>query len=325
MFSVFAFDRRAAKPGLLSAWLLLSAGMLLLSTAWAEPYNVGPKKCKKCHEEEFNVWKGSEHFKSYKSVHKSKDGKKILKAAGDARSMKKSAVCATCHYTAIQKGAGKKAKVKAGPSCESCHGSASEWIDVHNDYGAGKDAKAEDESPEHKAKRTADAAAAGMIWSHATYDIAANCVQCHGLANPSISGESLEKMLDAGHPIEPGFELVAYSQGSVRHRFYPPKVDENQTMTKAQLARLFVVGQAAILVSAQQAADQSSHPKYKAAQAERAAKARKVLAAAKSNAAVAAFLKAPSEKAGRRLSEALKGVDLSAAVGAMLPSSKDYK
>ena len=96
-------------------------------------------------------------------------------------------------------------------------------------------------------------------------------------------------------------------------------------MDKAQLSRLFVIGQAAILVSATQAADQSSHPKYKAAQAQRAAQARKVLSSAKSNAAVATFLKSPSAEAGRRLSEALKDADLSAVVGSMLPSPSDYK
>jgi len=98
-------------------------------------------------------------------------------------------------------------------------------------------------------KRIAEARKAGMVWSFMTYDIAANCSECHGLAHPKLSGEVLAKMLDAGHPSEPDFELVRYSQGTVRHRFYPPDYSKNAEMSPAELARLFVVGQAAKLVS----------------------------------------------------------------------------
>jgi hypothetical protein len=43
------------------------------------------------------------------------------------------------------------------------------------------------------------------------YDIAANCVSCHGLAREDIKPDVLAKLLAAGHSVEPDFELVRYS------------------------------------------------------------------------------------------------------------------
>jgi hypothetical protein len=186
--------------------------------------------------------------------------------------MKKTALCLTCHYTAI------KERPKSGPGCESCHGAAGKWIAVHNDYGKGKTAKTEDAG--HKAARIKNASAAGMIWPSKTFDVAMNCNGCHGLGNVPKGGD-IAKMLDAGHPINPGFELVAYSQGSVRHRFYPPKVTENQKMTKAAESQLFVVGQAAALVAATSAVKKSTHAKFADAQKKRMAMAKEVLGAVK--------------------------------------------
>ena len=58
-----------------------------------------------------------------------------------------------------------------------------------------------------------------MIWPAQLFDVASNCMSCHGLANPALSAEHAAAMLDNGHPLKPDFELVAYSQGTVRHRF----------------------------------------------------------------------------------------------------------
>ena len=114
------------------------------------------------------------------------------------------------------KKAGKKPRPASGPSCESCHGASSNWIKVHNDYG-GPNAKKADETATHKAERLKKAAAAGMIWSFDHYGIAENCMSCHGLNNAALDGKTLAAMLDAEHPLNPDFELVKYSQGSVRH------------------------------------------------------------------------------------------------------------
>ncbi len=301
--------------------LVIALFWLGFSTAsQAEAFVEGPKKCKECHEEEYKVWEGTKHFESYKTLHKKDKAKDIVAALGGKR-LKKDKVCTQCHYTMEQKDAGDEGKAKAGPSCESCHGASSEWRDVHNDYGGSK-AKAENESPEHKAKRIQAAKDAGMIWSFMRYDIAANCMECHGLANPEVSGEELSKMLEAGHPLKADFELVKYSQGEVRHRFYPPDVTKNAEMSGAELARMFVEGQAAKLVSATQAANKSDHPKYKEAQQARIASATKAL----SNVAEAkAFLADPSDANARKLVEAIKDKDLSAQVGSLLPAKDSYK
>jgi len=280
----------------------------------AKPMTVGPEKCGKCHRDEAKVWKDTRHFKSFKTVHKHKTAKKILKAVGEKR-MKRSAICATCHYTTVEnKG---KMKPVAGTSCESCHGNASEWISLHNDYG-GPGAKRASETPEHKAARLEKSKAAGMIHSSMLYEIAENCMSCHGLANDKLSGEHASAMLDNGHPLNANYEIVEYSQGSVRHRFYPPKVTENQIMSKAQMSRLYVIGAAAALVSATNAIKKTDHPKYVEAQNARISKAKAVLSKIPD---AKKLLSAPSAEAGKALAAAIKDKDLSSLVGAELPTS----
>ena len=290
------------------------ATMQFSAPASAEPTAVGPEKCEKCHRDEAKVWKGSRHAKSFKKIHKNKIAKKIVKAVGEKR-MKRSAICATCHYTTIEKKG--KAKPIAGPSCESCHGKASDWISVHNDYG-GAGAKRESETAEHKVARLKNAKAAGMIHSSMLYEIAENCMSCHGLANDKLSGEHASAMLDNGHPLNPNYEIVKYSQGSVRHRFYPPNVTENQVMSQAQMARLYVIGAAAALVSATNAIKKTKHPKYVDAQNARIAKAKAVLGKIPD---AANLLSSPSAEAGKALAAAIKDKDLSSLVGAELPTS----
>ncbi len=289
------------------AAVVLSAFFFLCShgvdSAVAGPTYVGPEKCQNCHKAPYEVWQGTKHHSSYKKIHKHKTAKKILKAVGEKR-MKKSAVCATCHYTVVEKKG--KPKPVAGPSCESCHGPASEWIAVHNNKKV------------EKAVRIQNAVAAGMVRPDNLYDIASNCMTCHGLENSKLSGEHAAAMLTNGHPLNPNFEMVEYSQGSVRHRFYPPDVTTNKEMTKPELSRLYVIGQAAALVSANRAISKTDDAKFVAAQNVRIAKAKKVLANIPD---AAEFLANPSREGGQALAEAIKTKDLSSIVGGQLPSS----
>ncbi len=198
-------------------------------------------------------------------------------------------------------------KLVAGPSCESCHGSASEWINIHNKKAP-------------KASKIKEASAKGMVWPSQLYDVAANCNSCHGLAKAGLSGDKIKAMLDAGHPINADFELVEYSQGSVRHRFYPPKVTENQAMTPPEMARMFVIGQAANLVAASASLSKSQHPAYQAAQKKRIAKATALLKSLAGQVPEAGkILASPTAANGRALSSAVKGKDLSGVVGGKLP------
>jgi hypothetical protein len=290
----------------------------------AENFNEGAKNCSECHDQEYNVWKDTPHFKSYKTIHKSPEAKKILKAVG-GKSMKRSKDCATCHYTAVQKSASKKAKVKSGPSCESCHGASSTWRDVHNDFGGPK-IKSKDEKPAHKAKRLADAEAGGMIASRMVYRIASGCMACHGLANSSVKKGLLGKMLEAGHPIEPDFEIVKYSQGKLRHRFVPPNVNQNSKLSAADTARLYLGGQAASLVSATAVKNKVDHAEFNAAQDKKIEIAIIALNAVKSSIPeAAALLGNPNNKNALAFESALQGKDLSAEVKSLLPEASSYK
>ena len=308
-----------------SVWTLaaLTLAWVLPSSSFAAPFAEGPKKCQECHEAEYDVWKNSQHSKAYKAFHKHADAKKIVKAVGGPKSVKKNPTCALCHYTMVAKKAGGKARAKAGPSCESCHGPSSDWRSVHNDFGGTDDPKKE--TAANRKKRHEAAKKAGMIWSFMRYDIASNCMECHGLANPKLKADVLAKMLDAGHPLKPEFELVRYSQGSVRHRFYPPDVSKNKELDQAGLSRLFVEGQMAKLVSATDALSKSKHEKYVAAQKKRAADARAALSKVKSVSAMKAFLSKPNDANARKVEAAIAKKDLSGEVGSLLPAPSTYK
>lgn len=305
--------------------MLASFLFLLLLPVQAANFNEGAKNCQECHEQEYDVWKKSPHFKSFKTVHKSPEAKKILKAVGE-KSMKRSDNCTVCHYTKISKSAtDKKPKVKSGPSCESCHGASSAWRDIHNDFG-GPTIKAEDEKPDHKKKRLADAEQGGMIASRMVFRIADSCMACHGLANKNIEAKTLDIMLKAGHPIEADFEIVQYSQGKIRHRFVPPNVTQNSKLDAADTARLYLGGQAAALVTASRVKNKVKHADFNAAQDKRIAMAIKALTAVKDAVPTTAELLAePSRANALAFEQAIQGKDLSAEVKALLPKPANYK
>ncbi len=306
---------------------------LFASSASAKPFFKGVKVCTECHEAEYKVWKGTRHFESFRDAHREpKDNKekkkpspkKILKAVGGSKNMKKNETCTLCHYTMVQKDAGDKPKAKSGTSCESCHGPSSDYLEIHDNYG-GKDVEKDQETPEHKAMRIKKSTEAGLIWPTMKYDVAANCMFCHGLANPDLKPELLAKMLEADHPINPDFEIVKYSQGTVRHRYYEPNVKVNAEMTPQELAEFFVIGQAAKLVSANSVLTRSDNEKYVQAQQKRVADAKAALAHLKGIPEAQALIAKPTDQNARKLVAAIKGKDLSKAVGKLLPKKDDYK
>lgn len=304
---------------------------LAVSIAWscaaatrvaAESSNQGAETCQQCHQAEFQVWQQTKHFASFREAHKNPKAKDILAAVGGGTSMKSHPTCTMCHYTMVQAPEDPKPTAQSGPSCERCHGASSNWLAIHNDFG-GSGVTKQTESPEHRAKRWADAEAAGMLRPNMKYDIASNCMSCHGLARADVDSDTLGKMLDAGHPFNPEFELVTYSQGTVRHRFYPPDTTVNAEMSQADLARLFVTGQAAKLVSATQALAKSTVPTYQEAQKKRVEAAKAALSTVKSVPEATAFVASPTEANARALVAAIADKDLSAEV--KLPDKSSYK
>lgn len=309
-------------------WLLTAAvaiAVILTSPAYAQPFHQGPQKCVECHKAEHQVWEGTKHSQSFKEIHRHKDAKAILSAAGGDANMRRNEVCTACHFTMAKANAAEQPRAATGTSCESCHGPSSDWFNAHNDYG-GPQVKRESETPEHKAARIKKAREAGMIWPVMQFDVARNCLGCHGLARPGIDPAVISKMIDAGHPSGSEFELVRYSQGTVRHRFYPPNLTVNAEMAPAELARTFVTGHAAALVQAAGAAGKVSNPKYQETQKKIDGAARAALDAIKGQVPeAAAVLAQPTEQNARKMVDAIAGKDLSSAVGSMLPAKNTYK
>ena len=304
--------------------LALIVGVSLsAASAQAAPFTQGAQKCAECHKAETEVWNGTKHNKSFNEIHRKPEVKAIITAAGGDANMRRNDTCVTCHYTMSQANATARPNAVSGTSCESCHGPSSDFINVHNDYG-GASAKAETETPAHKAERIQKASAAGMIWPSMLYDVASNCVSCHSMAKPGLAPDTLAKMIDAGHPSGSAFELVSYSQGTVRHRFYPPDVSKNAPTPPADLARMFVTGHAAALVQVTAVAGKVSNAKYNDTLKKIEADARAALDGVKGAVTEAATLLAtPNDANARKLIEAIAGKDLTAQV--KLPAASTYK
>jgi len=186
----------------------------------------GYKACVKCHENQVEVWEKTRHYKTYKEITKHKNAKDIaLKMGVKPKRIKKSTLCASCHFTLGSKKG--RPKTISGVSCESCHGPAKKWIDVHNEFG-GKGVKRKFESPEHRAKRHAKQTSLGMNFPGAIYGFAKNCYGCHMVGN--------EKLVNVTkHGMAKDFDFVKRTQGDLRHG---PKAGKNQ------LRKMRVIGYA---------------------------------------------------------------------------------
>jgi hypothetical protein len=222
-----------SRPGS-RAVLAFLFGITLAGRALATPDPAkvqGPEACGECHKQEVEAWKLTHHFATFNDMHRTDEAKAIAEKMGIKR-IKSESLCLNCHYT--EKAAADGPAVIAGVACESCHGAAKDWINVHNDYGKGF--KKETEPADHKAMRVAASVAHGMLKPDNVYAVAENCFQCHIVTD--------EKLVNVGgHQAGGGdFELVAYSQGEVRHNFFDSGGKVNATDSPARLRLLFTVG-----------------------------------------------------------------------------------
>ncbi len=265
----------------------------------------GPDKCKKCHKAEHAVWENSPHGKSFRDIHKRDKADEIATKVGGGK-MRKNALCQQCHFTMIDKRG--RARADAGPSCESCHGNATDWLELHSN----------EKRP--KPERRHETVAMGMIWPDMKYDIAENCFGCHGLSK--LKGAEIDALLNAGHPINGDYEIVRYSQGSVRHRFYPPNIKTNAKMTRAELANFYAVGQLVSFVDASGAIKKSSHPAYQKALKKRLERAKSAIA---SLPAAGGILGSPKVAQARDIAGRIGSTDISGAMGPFLPAESNYK
>jgi len=193
---------------------------------------LGPDSCTKCHEQEVRQWQQTPHFATFDSLHRKPEAKQIADRLG-LSSIKRNDTCIACHYT--QQEVDDRVRVIAGVSCESCHGAARDWLDLHADYG-GPNATKESETPEHRLDRIRASVAAGMNNPANLYLIARQCLSCHTTPNEELVNVG-------GHTAGTAeFELVAWSQGMVRHNFLRTGGHVNAEATPAELRVMFVVG-----------------------------------------------------------------------------------
>ena len=249
---------------------------------------MGPDACGECHKSSIEAWKGSHHFSTFKTLPRQKEARTIADKMGLKR-IKAASDCLSCHFTsAIVKG---KAKPIAGITCESCHGAGRDWIKVHSDFG-GKDVKAENESPAHKTERYAKSEAAGMIRPSKLYKVAQNCYSCHTVPNEKLVNKG-------GHAAGSKFELVAWSQGEVRHNVWYSK--KNRVAAIERQRMMYLIGRALDLeYSLRGVAKATKKADYADKMAKRAKKARKRITA------IAKLIDAPELMAMYKAAKAAK-------------------
>ena len=193
---------------------------------------IGSDACAKCHQQEVQQWMRTPHFATFDTLHRLPEAKQIAERMG-LRSIKRGQICTQCHYT--EQNQGGRLRVVAGVSCESCHGGAADWVAVHADYG-GEGVNKAAESAEHQEQRLKESIALGMNNPHNIYLIARQCFDCHTVPHESVVNQG-------GHLAgSQDFELVAWSQGIVRHNFLRTGGTVNGALSPAELRVMYVVG-----------------------------------------------------------------------------------
>lgn len=209
------------------------AGPADYSPTQCDPAKVlGHETCTKCHEAEQQQWMLTPHYRTFDALHRTPEAKAIADRLG-LRSIKRNDTCVKCHYT--EQSDGNRVRVISGVSCESCHGGARDWINLHADFGGPTVTRAT-ELPAHRQQRISESVAAGMNNPANLYLIARQCLDCHTAPE--------EKLVNVGgHSAgSPDFELVAWSQGIVRHNFVRSDGKSNALSTPERLRVMYVVG-----------------------------------------------------------------------------------
>lgn len=202
---------------------------------------VGPDafagSCNECHKIESRSWAMTAHQQSFDTMHTTEAAKAIAEKMGE-RSIKRSELCASCHYTTKFD---RRPKPMWGVSCESCHGGARDFVDLHPHVAGDITLRSmqpghskEKETDEQRRARLKLAAQHGMVHTGMVYAMARTCVECHLVPNA--------KLVDVGgHPTDEDFEIVAWMNGSVRHNFVSSEDGKTNMPMSAERKRLFYV------------------------------------------------------------------------------------
>lgn len=248
-------------------------GLLIVFTAEQtiafEPEKVvGPNACTECHKQEAEAWKASHHFKTFREMPRRKEANEIAEKLGIQR-VRSETLCLSCHYT-VQEKDSKRTPI-AGISCESCHSAGGDWIKVHSQF-SGKTEKTETKAEADARWKLADSK--GMIRPSALYRLAKNCYSCHVVPQEDLVNKG-------GHPAGSAFELVAWSQGEVRHNTWHSKGKENSAATAERKRMLYIVGLGVELETGIRAVGKATaRQRYAFEMAKRVDRARKQLSAA---------------------------------------------
>jgi hypothetical protein len=205
-----------------------------------DPHKVmGSQSCEKCHAPEIQTWKKTPHHETFLTLHRKPEAQKIASNLGIAN-FKSDSNCIQCHYTMSTSGGTANLEAIAGVSCESCHGASKDWIAVHNDYGGPNVTRAQ-ETPQHRAARFHQSIELGMRNPINVYLLAQSCYRCHTVPD--------EKLVNVGghNAGSLDFELVSWSQGSIRHNFVRTDGKQNAEETPGRLRQLFMAGMIADL------------------------------------------------------------------------------
>tara|TARA_Y100001934_G_scaffold278272_2_gene379101 strand:- start:4258 stop:5253 length:996 start_codon:yes stop_codon:yes gene_type:complete len=181
----------------------------------------GSGNCVSCHGPAVSTWKKTHHFKTFEELEE-RETTIALQEKLDIFLITEDENCTQCHYT--MKNIDDELTAISGISCESCHGGAKEWNPVHQKIKDNEDPMA-----------LVKAEKLGMIRPKNYYDVAANCYSCHTVPN--------EEIVNKGHKAGSEFELVAWSQGEVRHNFRASQGKENAEAPIERRRMFYVVGQ----------------------------------------------------------------------------------
>ena len=225
---------------------------------------VGPEECAECHENATEIWRHTTHHKTFREMPRDRDALKMARTMG-LRRIKEGSICLDCHFT-TQK-VDDKVEAIAGISCESCHGAGKGWTELHSNFSGHENE--ENETAEEERVRWQKSEEAGMIRPNMTYRLAKNCYSCHLVPQEELVNKG-------GHTAGSDFELVAWSQGEIRHNVWYNDGEANPPASQDRRRKLFAVGLAVELETALRGVGKATQKAdYAISMAKRADRARK--------------------------------------------------
>lgn len=201
----------------------------ITKTDWARV--VGADQCGQCHKREYLTLQQSMHWNTWEERFETGKAKRIGKNLNLDYILKNSDICYNCHGTA--KNIDGRIVPISGVSCEMCHNPGEPWWKIHNNFGGLK----EFESAQHAAERWKKSEMHGMLRPNNLYDLAVSCVKCHTVPN--------EELVNVGrHNTGSDFNMVAWSQGIVRHNFLRSLDEGNRPANQNKLRKMYIIGAA---------------------------------------------------------------------------------